>query len=290
MSQYKIITETNADFSQEMINNLDVHAIPMRFIQEDVEYENYADGRQLAFADFYTKLRDGKMSTTNQISMDQYRREVTPFLEQGLDILHICFSSGLSGSYNTCCITANELMEEYPGRKIVIVDSLCASMGLGLLVYYAVQQKNSGKTLEEVAQWATNNRENIKHWFTVDDLTHLKRGGRVSSTSALVGTMLNIKPILNVQDGKLVSVDKARGRRKSLDMLFEQVKKEAYKPEEYIMSVVHADSLEDASYLQERFEKELGFKEVLVNFIGPVIGGHAGPGAIAVLFVGKELA
>ncbi len=289
MANYKIVTETNADMTQQMVDELDIHAIPMRFVQEGVEYENYADGRQLAFSEFYTKLRAGNMSTTTQISMDQYRNEITPYLEQGLDILHIGFSSALSGSFNTCCITAKELMEEYPERKIILVDTLCMSMGLGLLVNYAVQQKNSGKTMEEVEAFVLNNRDAFQHWFTVDDLAHLKRGGRLSGSAALFGTMLNIKPILTLKEGKLEPVDKVRGRRQSLDYIIEKAKREAVNPKDYLMCVLHADAIEDAKYVADKLKKEVKPKEVLINFVGPVIGGHAGPGTIAVIFINKEL-
>ncbi len=289
MADFKIVTETNADMSQQMVDELGIHAIPMRFVQEEVEYENYADGRQLAFGEFYKKLRAGSMSTTSQISMDQYRKEITPYLEQGLDILHIGFSSALSGSFNTCCITAKDLMEEYPGRKIILVDTLCISMGLGLLVNYAVQQKNNGKTMEEIEQWVLNNRDSFSHWFTVDDLAHLKRGGRLSGSAALFGTMLNIKPVLTINDGKLEPVDKVRGRRQSLDYIIEKAKSGAVNPKDYMVCVLHADALDDAKYVADKLKKELKPKDVLINFVGPVIGGHAGPGTIAIIFINKEL-
>ncbi len=276
--------------SPEMIEELGIHTIPMRFMQEGVEYENYADGRQLAFTEFYKKLREGHMSTTTQISMDQYRNEVTPFLEQGLDILHLSFSSGLSGSYNTSCIAAQELMEEYPERKIIIVDTLCMSMGLGLLVYYAAQEKNKGKSMQEVADWVERNRGSFQHWFTVDDLSHLKRGGRLSGSAALFGTMLNIKPILRLnEEGKIEPVSKIRGRRQSLDELFNKVKNEAYNQKEYAICILHADAIDDAKHLETKIKKELGAKNLYINYVGPVIGGHAGPGTIAVIYINKEL-
>ncbi len=289
MAQYKILTDTNIDLSAQMTQELDIHAICMRFVMGEKEYENYADGRQMAFKDYYVRLRGGETSTTNQISMEQFKQAAVPYLQQGIDVLHLSFSSGLSGSYNTCCIAAQDLKEEFPDRKIIVVDTLGASMGQGLVVWHAVQEKNKGKTIDEVAKWVQDNRLAISSWFTVNDLNHLKRGGRLSGSAALLGTMLDIKPILTVTDeGKLVSSDKVRGRRKSLDALVQKMQETAYDPENNVVFISHADCEEDANYVKQKIEEELKTKQVYVNFIGPVIGGHSGPGAVALFFASKK--
>ncbi len=291
MNNYKIVIDTNSDIPQHMIDELCVHAIPMRFVLDGVEYENYADGRKYPFDEFYKKLRSGSISTTNQISFTQFFDEIKPILDEGLDVLYLSFSSGLSGSYNTCCLAAKELLEEYPERKIIVVDTLAASMGEGLIAYYAVQEKNKGKTMEEVAKWVEDNRLKVTHNVVVDDLNHLKRGGRLSGSSAFFGTMLNIKPLLHItNEGKLVPIEKIRGRRQSLDTLVSMAKNDIKNPSESIVFLSHADCEEEAQYIVDKIKSEVGVKEVVMNFIGPVVGGHAGPGTIAIFYMsnGRE--
>ena len=226
MSDYRILTDSTTDLSPELIREMDVDVIPLYFTVDGQTYQNDPAGKDMSFSAFYDKLRAGSQSSTTQITPERFREIVEPLLQQGTDVLYLAFSSGLSGTYNASRLMFEELAEQYPQRKVVTVDTLAASMGEGLLVYLAAQQKKQGKSLEEVAQWVTDNRLKLSHWFTVDDLNHLKRGGRVSGAAAFFGTMLNIKPVLHVDDeGHLIPMEKVRGRRQSLDALVDHMAK-----------------------------------------------------------------
>ena len=212
-----------------------------------------------------------------------------PILEQGKDVLYIAFSSALSGTCQAANIAADMLREKYPERKILVVDSLAASMGEGLIVYYAAKMRQEGKTIDEVYQWVLDNRLRLCHWFTVDDLFFLHRGGRVSSASAVLGTMLGVKPVLHVDDeGRLILVGKTRGRRKSLDQLVEHMAETVERPEEQIIFISHGDAPEDAAYVEQLVRDKFKVKDIVVNYIDPVIGGHSGPGTVALFFLGSK--
>lgn len=229
------------------------------------------------------------MPTTAQVNPAEVRNLFEPYLKEGKDILHIAFSSGLSGTYNSCRIAAEELKEEYPERKIIVKDSLAASLGQGLLVYLAQKRKESGEDMEAVADWVENNRKHIVHLFTVDDLNHLYRGGRVSRTTAVLGGMLNIKPILHVDDaGKLIPIGKVRGRKKSLLELVDQMDKKigSYREKCDTIFISHGDCLKEAEYLASKVKEKYSIKTVLINHVGAVIGAHSGPGTMALFFVG----
>ena len=200
MGGYKIITDSTCDLSPKLVEELDVEVIPMNFIIGNDSYWNYPDEREISSHDFYTRIAAGESSTTNQIGILKFIETFEPFLKSGMDVLYIGFSSGLSGTYNNACLTAGELSQKYPGRRLRVIDSLAASMGEGLLVYHAAKKRDEGLDLDEVCDWLTANRNRLAHWFTVDDLNHLKRGGRVSGAAALFGTMLGIKPVLHVDD------------------------------------------------------------------------------------------
>ncbi len=289
MSNYKIVTETNTDLSQKAIDDLNIHAIPMLFTQCDKEYKNYADGRELNHLEFYDRLKEGHMTTTAQISMEQFRKEICPYLDAGLDVLYIGFSSALSGTFSTCSIAAHDLREEYPERKIIMIDTLSVSMGEGLLVYYAALMQKEGKSIEEVEKWVLDNRLKVAHWFTVEDLFHLKRGGRLSGASAAIGTVMGIKPILYIaDDGKLVPNSKVRGRKQSLDVLVDKVLQKAENINDQVIFISHANCEEDAKYIENKIKYEAVPKDIVINLIGPVIGGHAGQGAIAVFYLAKS--
>lgn len=289
MSDYIIVTDSNADLTPELVEALDITLIPMEFQIDEKIYYNHPDGREMGFSDFYNLLRQGKVATTAQINFIRYTEIFEPILKAGKDLLYICFSSGLSGSYNSALAAAQGLRESYPDRKIVVTDSLSASMGEGLLVYLAVQEKKKGKAIEEVEQWLMDNRCKLCHWFTVDDLNHLKRGGRVSAASAFVGTMLNIKPVLHVDnEGHLIPMEKVRGRRKSLDALVEHMAQTAIDPQKQVIFVSHGDCPEDAAYVAGQVKERFGVQELYINFIGPVIGSHSGPGTVALFFLGTE--
>lgn len=289
MKEYEIYTDSSADLSAEQYAEWGVGYQPLTYTIDGTTYINWADGRELAVADFYKKLRAGKMSVTSQVNMAEFLQPFRTILSAGKNLLYIGFSSGLSGTVNSGRLAAEELAEEYPDAKILVVDSLAASMGQGLLVYHAVQKKKEGLGLEELAQWLETNKRNMAHWFTVDDLNFLKRGGRVSSAAAMFGTMLSIKPIMHVDnEGRLIPVEKVRGRQQSLDALIEHMEKTAILPENQTVFISHGDCLKDAQYLEEKIKKRFGVKDVVINFVGPVIGSHSGPGTMALFFMATE--
>lgn len=289
MRDYVIITDSTTDLTPELINELNISVIPMEFNIDGQSYLNYSDEREISYKEFYDVLRNGKNSTTSLINTVTFTDLFEPILKEGKDILYIAFSSGLSGTYNSSCIAAEMLLEKYPDSKIYTVDSLSASMGEGLLVYHAANKKKEGMNIEELKEWILNNRLNLCHWFTVDDLHHLKRGGRLSSAAAIVGTMLSIKPVLHVDnEGHLIPVEKVRGRKLSITALLKMMENTAIKPEEQTIFISHGDCLEEAEYLAKLIKEKLNVKDIKINFIGPVIGSHSGPGTIALFFLGTE--
>lgn len=283
MNDYQIITDSTCDITQQMADELDVLVIPMEFTLDDQNYRNYPDEREMTNQAFYQAMRSGKTPRTTQITVSTFLDTFEPILQQGKDILYIGFTSGLSATYERSCMAVQELSEKYPDRKIYAVDSRCASMGEGFLVELCVEQKRQGATLEEAKEWIEQNRDHIAHWITVDDLNHLKRGGRISAASALVGSMLGIKPIIHVdQAGALVAVDKVRGRKQSLDYLADRIAKTAAQRPACIR-IVHGDALEDAQYLESRIREKLDVQECKILYVGPIIGSHTGPGMVAVV-------
>ncbi len=289
MNEFKIVTDSTSDLPQELVDELGVTVIPMNFTIGDDSFFNYPDEREISSHDFYTRLAAGENSTTNQISLATFLDTFEPMLKDGFDVLYLGFSSGLSGTYNNSVIASNELAQKYPGRKIYAVDTLAASMGEGLLVWHAAQLQKEGKTIDEVKTWMEQSRLRMHHWFTVDDLNHLKRGGRISGAAALVGTMLGIKPVLHFDDGgHILLVDKIRGRKQSLDDLTAHMKKTAENPADQMIFIASADSPESTEYVQKRVESLFGTKQFALGHIGPVIGAHSGPGTVALFFLGTD--
>ena len=286
---YRIITDSTTDLTQEMIDELELTVISLRFTIDGKTYRDKADQSEMPTKTFYAKLRDGKMSTTTQINVEKFTSVFEPFLQNGEDVLYIGFSSGLSGTLQSACIARDDLQAKYPERKIYVFDSLSASMGEGLLVYHAAMLKRSGTDIDSLYKWLGENVLKLCHWFTVSDLNHLKRGGRVSTTAALVGTMLGIKPVLHVDDeGHLIPVSKVRGRRQSLDALVQKMAETAIHPEEQTVFISHGDCLEDAQYVAEQVRRKFGVQDIRINYVGPVIGAHSGPGTVALFFIGTQ--
>lgn len=287
MQNYVILTDSGTDFSREMVKEFDVELLDLTVTTEGSQpmYNSELDPKEL-----YALLREKKSASTAAVNLDAFLAKMTPILESGRDILYLGFSSGLSSTYNSGKLAAEELSEKFPQRKIYTVDTLCASLGEGLLVYHAAKMRSEGKSMEEVRDFALNKRLNLCHWFTIDDLFFLKRGGRVSATTAVVGTMLGIKPVMHVDDeGHLVNVSKARGRRASVDALFDKVKTTmTVDPSDATVFISHGDCIEDAEYLSARLKGELGVKEVRIGYVGAVIGAHSGPGTLAVFFFGNK--
>ena len=261
----------------------------MAFTMGGKTYHNYPDNREMDPKDFYQELREGGMATTSAVNVSDYTQMVEPILKEGKDVLILVFSSGLSSTYQSSVLAVEELREKYPDRKIFTVDTLCASLGQGLLVWHAAQLQKAGKSIEEVRDWTEENKLHLCHWFTVDDLHFLKRGGRVSAATAVVGSMLQIKPVLHVDDeGHLINVGKARGRGASLTALVDHMKETAIDPAEQTVFISHGDCLADAEKVAADVKARLGFKEVVINTIGPVIGAHSGPGTVALFFLGTK--
>ena len=289
MFDYVIITDSTSDLTTELINELGITVIPMEFNIGDKSYLNYSDERDITNKEFYNLLRNGGSSSTTLINTATFIDYFESALKEGKDVLYMGFSSGLSGSYNASCVAAQTLKEKYPDRKIYAVDTLSASMGEGLLVYHAATRKNAGMNIDDLRDWIEENKLKLCHWFTVDDLNHLKKGGRLSATAAFFGTMLNIKPVLHFDnEGHLIPVEKVRGRKISLTTLFKMMEKTAIKPEEQTIFISHGDSIEDAEFLANLIREKLNVKDIRMNYVGPVIGSHSGPGTIALFFLGTE--
>jgi DegV family protein with EDD domain len=289
MDDFVIVTDSSCDLPADMADELQLSVLPLSFSLDGKEYQNYLDGREMPIADFYAKLREGKPCTTAAVNVETFVGAMEPLLKEGKDVLNIAFSSGLSNTCNAAKMACKELAEKYPQRKIYAVDTLAASLGEGMLVYYAAQKKREGKSIDEVRDWLEQNKLHLCHWFTVEDLQHLKRGGRISATTALIGTMLNIKPVLHVDDdGHLINMGKVRGRRVSLDALVDHMAETAVDPQNQVIFLSHGDSQADAEYVASEVKRRFGVKEVVVNHVGPVIGTHSGPGTMALFFFGRQ--
>lgn len=288
MNEYVITTDNNSDLPEKYLTE---HGVGCMYLSYAMDGKNYTHGNFLPEHEFYEAMRNGSMPTTAQVNPENARVLLEPYLKEGKDILHIAFSSGLSGTYNSCRIAAEELMEEYPDRKIIVIDSLAASLGQGLLVYLAQEKKEQGEDIETVARWAEENKLHIVHLFTVNDLNHLYRGGRVSRTTAVVGSMLNIKPVLHVDnDGKLTAIGKVRGRKKSLQELVKLMDEKIgiYHDTCHTIFISHGDCEDEANYVAEKVKEKYQINTIIVNQVGATIGAHSGPGTMALFFVGDE--
>lgn len=289
MADYVITCSSTADLPTEFVREHDITVLPYQFFMDGKEY--YDDqGVSISTHDFYEKVRAGSMPTTSMVNADRYVAFFTPFLEAGKDVLHLEFSSGLSGSFDNAVMVAGQLVQKYPGRTIKVVDSLSASRGYGLFVHLVVLKKEEGATLDEAYTYAEELKWKITHWFAVESLEHLRRGGRVSRASAFLGTMLNIKPVLAFNnEGKIIPVEKIRGRKKSLIEMVNKMEEDVDNPDGQIVYVGHGDAPEDAEYvaqlIKERFPT---VKETFINYTGPVIGAHSGPGTVNIHYVGKQ--
>lgn len=288
MRDYVITVNSTVDMPLEWLTERGVRVAPLKYT---IDNETYVDMHGLPSKEFFAKLREGKMAVTTQVNPDGAREMMEPILKEGKDILHLGFSSGLSGTYNSMRLAAEELREEYPEAKIIVIDTLCACMGEGILLYHTLKQKDAGKTIEETAQWIEENKLHVIHNVTVDDLEHLHRGGRLSKASAVIGSIVKIKPIIVMDnEGKLSVIAKERGRKKAMnkivDMAVEQSK--GWENQNDIVMITHGDCLEDAEALAEIVRKKMGVENVFINNIGTVIGGHTGPGVLAVFCLGEK--
>lgn len=287
MANYKIITDSSSDFTDAELAKLDILSAPLTVSYNGGSYSNFSDVDTVK--GFYEEMRQGTLATTSAVNPKGWEAVLEPVLAGGQDALVLAFSSGLSTTYQSAVIAAGELGEKYPQRKVLVIDTLCAALGQGLLVWYACKKRDEGLTLEELAAWVEENKLHLCHWFTVNDLYHLKRGGRVSATTALVGTMLNIKPILHMDDdGKLASFAKVRGRKASIEYLAQKMQELGEGYDNAMAFVVHGDCLEDAEVLAQLVKDTCGVQEVHIGYLGPVIGAHTGPGVLSLFFMGKH--
>lgn len=286
---YEIITDSSSNLSRSMVQEIGVKVLPLSFFVDDVEYKSYHEDTDFDYAEFYNKLRNKEHIKTSLINTDVFIQEFEKVLKEGKDVLAIIVSSGISGTFQAAKIAADTVREQFPERQVIVIDSLSASIGQGLLVYYAAKLRNEGKTVEEAADWIYKNRLNMVHQFTVDDLFFLKRGGRLSGGVAIIGTILQIKPVLHVDnDGHLIVQNKVNGRKKSINAIVERFKTNATDPKNQILAICHGDCLKDAEYLADKIKEEVGVEEIIINYCDPVLGAHAGPGTLALFYLGKE--
>ena len=283
---YRIITDNCCDFPASMYEELNLSVVPLVVRFQEKEVSLYSEEW---LKDMYNGMRAGEVATTSAVNPQGWEEAIEAVLAAGQDALVIAFSSGLSTTYQSAVIAATELADKYPQRKIRVIDSLCASLGQGLLVWYACKKRDEGMSFDELADWCEEKKANIAMWFTVDDLMFLKRGGRVSAATALVGTMLQIKPVLHVDDeGHLINVAKARGRKAAIEALAKKVGETGLPGENDTVFISHGDCMEDVKVLETILKEKYGVKNVFTYYVGAVIGSHAGPGTVALFFLGNK--
>ena len=286
MRDYVITVNSTVDLPKEWLEERHVPVVPLKYT---IDGETYTDMEGLSAKEFFAKLREGKMSVTSQVNPEEAAELLEPYVKDGKDVLHLGFSSGLSGTLNSMRIAGQMLEEKYPEAKVIVIDTLCACLGEGLLLYKALQQKAMGKTIDETAQWVEENKLHICHNVTVDDLNHLHRGGRVSKTTAVLGTLVQIKPIIHMDDnGKLQVIGKERGRKKSLNKIVDMAVEQSKGWDNDIIMITHGDCIADAEYVAKLVREKMGIDNILINNIGTVIGSHTGPGVVAVFCMGNK--
>ena len=287
--EYVIMTDSSCDLPQELADQLGLEVLPLEVMADGKNYRNWLDGREIGFKEFYKLAREGKELKTSAVNTAAFEEKMEKLLKDGKDILYIGFSAGLSTTYNSGEAAARELREKYPDRKIYTVDTLAASLGQGMIIYYAAKKKEAGATIEEVRDFVENEKLHMCHWFTVDDLNYLKRGGRISAATAAVGTMLSIKPVMHMDnEGHLVAVGKARGRKAALCQLLDTMGELGEGLEGQTTFICHSDCMDDAQYVASQMKERFGVAQVNINWIGPVIVAHTGPGTIGIFFWGRE--
>lgn len=286
MNNIIIMTDSSCDLPLEYIktNNIPYLGIACNF--KGQEYlEDF--GETLKYKEFYAAVREGEMPTTAQINSYRFSEEFKKYAKEGKSVIYLAFSSALSGTYNSALVAREEVLEDYSQADITVIDTKAASMGVGLIVHHAYELLKKGASKDEIVKWVEDNKLKAIHWFTVDDLNHLKRGGRISAAAAAVGSLLAIKPVMHVNDaGQLIPVSKAKGRKKSIKELFENLEKHIVNPEEQVIFISHGDCIEDAETLASMIREKYAVKDIIINFIGPAIGSHSGPGTLALFFLG----
>lgn len=288
MRDYVIVTDSGSDITPYFAKQIGVDVIPLMLFLDGEPHPDYLGKEGMTCKDFYRELRAKKQGTTSAINIDEFRQVMEGYIKEGKDVLYLSLSSGLSATYHHSTLAVEELMQSYPDAKIFSVDSLGASLGQGMMVFLATEEKRNGKTIEEVRDYLEGIKLKLSHWFTVDDLNHLKRGGRISAAAALLGSTLNIKPILHVdEEGHLIPVSKVRGRRNAIKKLAEKIVEQGVNLEEQTIFISHGDCLEEAETLANLIREQSAVKDVIIDYVGPVIGAHTGPGVIALFFLGS---
>ena len=287
---FAIVTDSSSNLPEDIIDQHDLTVLPLTFMVDGEEYRSYLKGEKTDLSQFYTMMREGKVITTSLPNLKESRESIEALLREGRDVLYLGFSSGLSGTYQAIELLLTELAGLYPDRTVASVDTLAERGGEGLLVYYAAKMREEGASIEKVRDWVEEHKLHLAHWFTVDDLMFLFRGGRVSRTAAWAGTMLNIKPVMHVDDeGHLIPLEKVRGRKKSLKALVDHMEQTAMSPvADQTVFITHGDCLEDAEYVADLVRERFGVSDVLINWVDPVIGAHSGPGTMALFFLASE--
>ena len=284
---FQIITDSCCDFTDEQYRALGVAYVPLSIVWDGQEHRHFGD--EGALKDFYRRMRGGLTAATSALNPDNWSRAMEPYLKEGLDLLVMAVSSGISGTYQSAVIAARELLEAYPNRKIRVVDTRSGSLGQGLLLWHACRLRDAGEKLERIAAWLEENCGRLRHWVTVDNLQHLVRSGRLSSATALVGTMLNIKPLICVtEEGKLVSAGKVRGRKASIRALAKKFAESRRPEEDDLVTIAHGDCPDDAEALATILKEEYGVRSILTGFVGPILGAHTGPGVLGLFHLGDR--
>ena len=286
MPNYQIVTDSCCDLLPEMYDQLNLTLVPLSMEFQGKIVDDRSDD---SLKEVYAALRAGEAAKTSAVNPDRWMGVIEPVLAAGQDALVLAFSSGLSTTYQSAVIAADELREKYPERTIYVVDTLCASLGQGLLVWYACKKRDEGMSLEELHTWAEENKFHLCHWFTVDDLMYLKRGGRISAATAVLGTMLSVKPVLHMDDeGHLINMFKVRGRKAALEAIADKLGELGKGYDNSTVFICHGDCLEDARYVEKLVREKYGVKDVFINYTGAVIGSHSGPGTVSVFFMGEH--
>ena len=286
---FDIITDSASNLPKTYATQNSIGIISLKYTLAGEEFDCYVEKENDAsLKNFYTRMREKASTSTSNINAATFEERFTEVLEAGRDILYVSFSSALSSSCSFAQSTCDALKEKYPDRKIYVVDSLCVTYALGLLIDYAVKLRDEGKNIEEIRDWLENNKKNMLHLFTVDDLVYLKRGGRISPTTAFAGTLLGIKPVMHVtNEGKLEKYNKIKGRKASLTALVDKIEELIVNPTEQTIAIVHGDCVEDAEFSKKLIQERLGTKDFIIDYLSPVVGAHSGPGTIAIFFMGK---
>lgn len=286
MCNYIISTTSTADLPNSYLKEHSIDIDMLSYMLDSIEYNR---DNSLEYSKFYSIMREGQLPKTSACNIEQATNLFEKHIKEGKNILHISFSSALSSSYNNEKVAADDVMERYPGSRIVVIDSLAACLGQGLLVHYAVMLKDQGKSFDEVIEWVENNKLHLCHQFTVDDLNFLHRGGRVSKTVAVIGTLVNVKPVLHVDnEGRLVPLKNVRGRKKALTTLVDNMVEQINGYKNDIVFIAHGDCLNDAEYVRDLVKEKTGIDKFIIDYVGPVIGAHSGPGTIALFFMGEN--